>query len=180
MGQLDANDAYILDSNSFIAPFRNYYSMEHFPSYWNWLKDSFSTNPKNLILPKIVYDELTTKSDDELSEWVKSNLQPYVYDESHDTDMWLTFQKVLNFIQTSGYYIKPGVDDWLKEGKADPQLVALAVAHKWKVVTFEESAGVLNKNTPMKKEPKIPDICDHFGVECVNLYLIEEKLQLVI
>ena len=174
----DINEAkYLLDSNSFIAPSRNYYKLEIMPAYWKWLADHQNNG---LVLPKIVYDELT-HDDDELSQWVKKNLNNVVFSNyEQDTDFWKEYGEVINYIQSSGYYKNPGIENWMQETKADPKIIAIAKVYGLQIVTFEQSAGKLSKNNPIKKEPKIPDVAAYFGVECIDLFKLEETLNMVI
>lgn len=53
-----ANAKFVIDTNSFIEPFRQYYSMSHFPSYWAWLEDRIAGDSREIIVPEVVYQEL--------------------------------------------------------------------------------------------------------------------------
>lgn len=180
MKSLSGKDTFVLDSNTFIAPYRNYYAMDHFPSYWSWLKDEFAMYESKLVLPKIVYAELTS-SPDRLANWVRAELQPFVYvGYENEPLVWGKYQQIINFIHTSGYFTGAGISNWDQNGKADPLLIAMAAAYGWKIVTFEQSAGRLSKKNPTSKEPKIPDVAAAFEVDCVDIFLLEEKFNLVI
>ncbi|GAF37850.1 hypothetical protein JCM14108_2930 [Lentilactobacillus farraginis DSM 18382 = JCM 14108] len=54
----------------------------------------------------------------------------------------------------------------------------MAAAYGWQIITFEQSAGQLSRKNPMKKEPKIPDVADAMGVNCISLFQIEDRYQL--
>jgi hypothetical protein len=61
------------------------------------------------------------------------------------------------------------VDSEKERSRADPFVIALALVKKCPVVTGEKSNGTPNR-------PKIPIVCDHFGVRYLNLLqLIREK-----
>lgn len=171
--------AFLLDSNSFIAPYRLYYSMSHFPSYWTWLSSQITNGDNTMIIPKIVFNELT-QSDDELSNWVKDNLQQFVFNEyEHNPDVWNNYGEIINYIHNCGCYKNPGKVDWDQAGKADPVLIAIAKSYDCHIVTFEEPSNNLSPKNPMKKEPKIPDVASHFGANCVNLYYLQDQFKLV-
>lgn len=171
------NGKYLLDSNSFIAPSRNYYKLERMPAYWNWLT---THQGDHLVLPKIVYDELAS-GDDDLGQWVKSNLNGIVFNEYEQSpEFWGMYKEVIRFIKNSGYYREPGVSNWMQAAKADPKIIAIAQVYNLQIVTFEQSAGNLSVKNPVKKEPKIPDVANHFGVECIDLFKLEELLNMVI
>lgn len=167
---------YLLDSNTFIAPARQYYSLVGFKSYWNWLS---SQKRDNILLPKIVYDELTKDQDDALATWVKDNFEEVVYkDYENENEVWNKYREILNYVVTCGYYKDPGKSEWLKDGKADPMIIAIACVKNATIVTFEQSAGKLSEKTPVKKEPKIPDVAKKFGVKCINLFEFEKRLKI--
>lgn len=52
---------------------------------------------------------------------------------------------------------------------ADPWLIAIAIVGGYSVVTFERTSA-------SPKKPKIPDICDHFGVKHCNLFQMMRSL----
>lgn len=63
------------------------------------------------------------------------------------------------------------VDDRPNKGQADPFVIALARTKQAVVVTQEVSN--LNSNG---KRPKIPDVCKHYGVRCIDfLALVREE-----
>lgn len=115
---------------------------------------------------------------DVLSQWVKNNLANILFDSyEQNLQFWDMYQKVINYIQSSGFYKNPGLLEWMKETKADPQLIAMAKVYNLSIVTFEQSAGRLSIKNPIKKEPKIPDVAKYFGVSCIDLYDLETKLR---
>lgn len=176
------HDGFIVDTNSFITPFNTYYSMENFPSFWNWFKGQFEGSDHNLILPKVIYDELRNgKDDDHLSLWIKQNLKMQIFSDYENSDtFWKNFGIITNFIHSCGTYKLPGIDEWDKTGKADPILVALGMTYGWKIVTFENPTNLLQTKNTTKKKPKIPDIAKYFDVDCVSIYDVEKDLDLVI
>ena len=67
-------------------------------------------------------------------------------------------------------YKQKSFDEWATFEKADPWLIAIAKAHDYTIVTMEERNRNLNPSNPTSKEPRIPDVCDALGVNCINLY----------
>lgn len=181
---------YILDSNSFISPYNDYYRQPLFPSFWNWYKEEITKPQGDIILPKCVYDELEAGKDD-LAEWVKNNLNPVVYNERKIDAVWNNYAQVINFI-SNGSYRTPAVNNWKQAGKADPLLIAIAMTlADAKIVTFERRSGnfrrnsngnivLKNQNNPLGREPKIPDVADQFNVSCITLFDLESDLKLKI
>ncbi|WP_354631243.1 DUF4411 family protein [Levilactobacillus brevis] len=171
---------FIIDSNSFIAPFRNYYHMDNFPGYWSWLHEQLTSPKKQLLLPKIVYDELAS-SQDSLAAWIKRDADQYIFkDYQNEPKMWQHFGEVMTYIQNCGFYKDVSIANWSQTGKADPQLIAIAMTYNCDIVTLEQSAGNLSTRNPMKHEPKIPDVVTAMGVKCVDLNTIEQKFKLII
>lgn len=171
------NGKYLLDSNSFIRPSRSYYKLNIVPSYWKWLSNQQGAG---LVIPKIVFNELN-QGQDPLSLWVQSNLKGIVFkDYEQSLKFWNVYSAIINFVQTSGYYRNPGIDEWMKQTKADPQIIAIAKVYGLKIVTFEQSAGKLNKKNPVKKEPKIPDVAKQFEVKYIDLFQLEKELNMVL
>lgn len=124
-----------------------------------------------------------------LSDWVDDNLKPIVYNETKQPEVWKNYAKVISYI-SSGSYKTPSVENWKQVGKADPTLIVIAMTlGDSRIVTFEERSGnftrdingnvvLKNKNNPIGKEPKIPNVADQFNVECVDLFKLEKDLQL--
>nr|WP_289758741.1 DUF4411 family protein [Lactobacillus taiwanensis] len=91
-----------------------------------------------------------------------------------------------------GSYKDSSVANWSQAGKADPLLIAIAMTlGGCKIVTFEQRSGnfikndqgnmvLKNRNNPIGKEPKIPDVADQFDVPCISLFELEEDLQLYV
>ena len=62
---------YVLDANVFIASANDYYPLDIAPSFWRQLGD-IMCDDKTIIIDA-VFNEVTCK-DDELSDWLKSNV----------------------------------------------------------------------------------------------------------
>ena len=172
------NAKFVIDSNSFIDPFKRYYSMSHFPSYWAWFEGCLTGSSREIVIPEVVYKELSG-SGDQLSIWLANQIRPFVF-KGYETDpQYLTqYGKIMNYLQTCGYYQTPAIANWSQDWKADPKLIAMAAAYGWQIITFEQSAGQLSAKCPMKKEPKIPDVANAMGVRCISLFQIEDRYQL--
>ena len=158
-------EGFLADANTFIAPYRGYYSFDLAPRFWKELREKI-VDGSIIILDK-VYDELFAGGD-ELSDWV-SNIGPFNQLNHKNTDIIVVYSDILAHIQTSGLYKQKALAEWSDNRIADPWLVACAKVNKFTVVTFETSNANLNKQSP-SSHPKIPDICKEFGVEYLNLF----------
>ena len=60
-------EKFLIDSNSFMAPYRQYYAFDLIPTYWDEL--SKRTESGRLVLLDMVKAEID-KGEDDLAEWV--------------------------------------------------------------------------------------------------------------
>jgi len=155
---------YLMDSDTFIAPYRTYYPFDFAPSFWEFLGNNILNG--NIAVLKKVYDEVS-KGADELSVWIKSLGLMTV--DHRKPNVISKYQDVLAHIQTSTtLYNTKALTEWSDSNRADAWLVAVAMAHDYKIVTFERPNGSLGTN--ITSHPKIPDVATNFGVECISLY----------
>ena len=135
--------------------------------YWfRWLKPTFAVTFWELmdgairdgviISTEEVYHELERK-DDELFEWVKERKEMFVP---------LTDDVQAKVDEIMAQFPKL-VDERTGKSFADPFVVATAMVSEATVVTGE------THGTP--ERPKIPVVCEHFGVPCVGSVEFIEK-----
>lgn len=60
-------ERFLIDANTFIRPYRQYYAFDLIPSYWKEISDKSTSG--RLILLDMVKAEID-KGDDELTEWL--------------------------------------------------------------------------------------------------------------
>ena len=164
---------YVFDSNSFITPYNTYYPFDFAPGFWRRLGDEIQKG--SIVVLDKVYDELV-KGDDDLSQWMKSRK---AFQTVTKTDKYTLAQyaKILEYIQSSEFYKGSALLEWAKDSVADAWLIASAVVHKYTLVTFETPSGGLSVISKSAKA-KIPDICDHFGVEYISLFQAMRELSI--
>jgi len=163
---------YIVDANAFITPYNTYYSFDLLPNFWNQMKKHIECG--NIVILDLVKDEIGKHTDDDLSNWLKDvKIKTFIKYSNPDTVP--CYSEIIKYVDECGYYITDKVlSDW-DHPSADPWLIAAAWVYKYKLVTFEQSAGKLsNKNK--SKRAKIPDVCEHFGIKCCNLYEMMREL----
>lgn len=169
---------FLLDTNTFIQPYDNYYQMDLFPTYWKKLSE---TSEANLAISDHVEQELKIENKpdkkDELQIWVESNFNGKVYSENTGKVIE-NFQKVMEYVRTADYYSPRAFDEWSND-IADPWIIAVALAEKLTVVTLEKRHGNLDANQPTRKV-KVPDVCDALGVECLTLNELLREVDMVI
>ena len=148
---------YIFDSSTLIDLFRHFY-LGRFPTLWQDF-DILVSN-KSIVSVSEVAKELQQKHD-RLSEWVKNHRKIFLKPTSDE----LEFVKEIFNIPHFQKLIKKRE---LLEGKpvADPFVIAKAKALGAFVVTQEDDK---------KNAAKIPNVCRHFGIPCLNLEGFMEK-----
>lgn len=160
MVQKRLTDGYCIDTSALIDLWRRYYPRDIFESLWKDLEGLVKDG--HLVAPREVHEEIK-KQDDDLLEWSKEHRDMF---EKLTEDQIETVKEILRE--------HPKLIDQEKTSpEADPFLIAQAKCRDWIVITSEHSRS--NSNAP----PKIPDVCENFGVECYNLiqFFREEEWQ---
>lgn len=142
---------YVFDTSPLINIFKNYYP-RRFPSLWK--KFNELVNNENLISCRENYREIEER-DDNLFEWAKNHEKIFKSPSAEEG----------KFI--SQIYSIPLFRDNIEQQKllkggcnADPFVVAKAKSEDACVVTLEKFKS---------NSPKIPNICGHFKIECLDL-----------
>ncbi|WP_145484612.1 DUF4411 family protein [Yersinia aldovae] len=158
---------YIIDSNIFIEAQNTYYCLDVCPGFWEFLSQRFESG--ELISIKNVYDEISHK-DDAIYEWVKER-RPF-FGAVDDEITQKNFAEIANYVQTEYSSRKannPNIHSFLSV--ADPWLIARAKTLSATLVTHEIKAG------SGSFKPKIPDICEKFGVQTMRTDELLRMLQ---
>lgn len=147
MTQRTLFSGYCIDTSALIdlKPYRQ----EFFPSLWADLERFVKQGL--LIAPKEVLSELN-RQDDEISRWANQNKWMFVDLDSDQTKELSNILKVF-----------PNIIDVDKIFDADPIIIALAKCQGWGVITNE-------KPSTKPKNVKIPDVCNHYHIECLSLF----------
>jgi len=149
---------YVFDSDSLINLFKHYYP-ERFPTLWEKF-DALISEGK-LISVREVVNEIGS-NEDSLGIWAKEQ-KNILFLESTVEEL----QFVSEIFKVRHFQAMIRKQERLK-GKpvADPFVIARAKILDACVVTQE-------KNT--ENAAKIPNVCDHFGIDCINLEGFMEK-----
>lgn len=140
--------SYCIDTSSLIAAWHELYPPANFPSFWNHL-DSLIRSGR-LYSPFEVRREITNKSE-ALSSWLDDRKGMFVQlDANIQAEVKEVLARFQSFARGHG-------------GKefADPFVVALGKCNGYIVIT-EEKGGSDTK-------PKIPFVCNHYGIGCINI-----------
>ena len=147
---------YVFDANIFINLQRRQ-PIDIYPSLWNKLGELMTSGI--IVSSQEVYDEITIGGDD-LEKWAKSRKDSFLPSD-------VAIQTIVRTILQNHRGL---VEGGKKKNSADPFVIALAKEKQCTLVTEENRNG--NKDTP-----KIPDICDVYGIKCINFvdFSREEK-----
>ncbi len=151
-----------LDTNSLVEPRKGPYGFDIAPRFWKFLEQKIN---EGIIASSVtVYDEVDNEAEDDLLQWAKQQKDVGFFVEP-DTIVQTVFREVADYVNKT--YPPHQASEFL-DG-ADPWIIAHAKAYGGRVVTFEKAA-------PNAKKPKIPDVADHFEVECLNIYEMAREL----
>jgi rRNA-processing protein FCF1 len=154
---------FCLDTNVLIQPWQKYYSPTLCPDYWEILDQLGAQG--TLFIPQAVFDEIA-KSDDDLSDWLKSSRIPVLKVDGRVT-------RQLERIYQSNEKHKFLVDNTKQRSLADPWVIAHALNENAMVVTKEEKVTAMNSN-----RIKIPNVCDNMGVPWMNDFQLIKELNI--
>ena len=142
---------YVFDSSPFIDLFRHYYP-QRFPTLWENFNDLISR--QTIVSVQEVRRELERK-EDRLSDWAGNHKELFLPPDVRESRFVAEIFKIKHFrvlIEKKEQYI---------EGPAaDPFIIAKAKIIPGCVVTQEK----LKANAA-----KIPNVCKHFDIRCVDL-----------
>ena len=151
---------YVFDSASLINLFKHYYP-ERFPTLWE--KFDILVSEEELISVREVFNEIGS-SEDSLANWAKEKKNILFLETTAEE-----FKFVAEIFQVRHFHFQAMIrkQERLK-GKpvADPFVIARAKILNACVVTQE-------KNT--ENAAKIPNVCEHFEIPCINLEGFMEK-----
>ncbi len=140
---------YCIDTSSLLEAWTRQYPRVVFPSLWEKIEALIATG--RLCSPEEIRIELERK-EDELGKWAKAQsglFVPLSHDQTTEVSQILTDFQLL-------------VDTSRGRSGGDPWVIALAKLHGYTVVTEEKLS-----NSP--KKPKIPDVCNHYGIAYITV-----------
>lgn len=139
---------YCMDTSALIAAWNERYPIENFPRFWELLDELIGEG--RLYSPRDVKKEVT-KKEDGLRSWLDQRTNMFVeLEEDIQNDARLILAEFpLLTKQIAG------------RNPADPFVIALAKARSYTVVT-QEGMG-----SPTR--PRIPLVCNHYGVDCMDI-----------
>jgi hypothetical protein len=153
---------YLLDSNVLIDADRDYYPIDRFPEFWEWLLHQAAQGL--LKVPVEAFEEIKDGKG-RLVEWIKEH-KAVLLEETE-----LEAGPVSRVVEDG--YAPNLTEDELEKLKADPFIVAYGVALPGQVtvVTMERS-----KPKRQRANRHIPDVCSDLQVPCIDTYELLRRL----
>ena len=154
-----SEEIFLIDANSLITPYLNYYPLDLAPGFWNQLESAIKNG--NVVILDMVKNEIL-QGNDLLTEWMKNMESEVIFIDHRDPRIIAQYSLVLQYIQDDCRYKISALTEWAQESVADPWLIATAAVYHYTLITFEESNRGLDANNPSKRA-KIPDVAREFG-----------------
>ena len=153
---------YLIDANTFIAPYRGFAPMDVAVTLWDKFKCMSDTG--TIVLLDKVRNELYVHAD-ALHQWVDANFNISSILVFQDNQQAVSNYGAISRWAASQNRTQKALDKFLRQDAADIFLVAYAstAPANYTVVSFEGS----NHNAP--SDFKLPDVCNQFGVKCIPL-----------
>lgn len=156
-------ETYIVDTNVLLEAARRYYPMARVPAFWDWLEQQFAD--EMVATMSMVKDEVDFPQ--EVVDWLRQRESDQQLVDESDPSIQDEYRKMAEWLIVQPY----GPEHiWNFLSKVDLWIIAAAKVRKSTVVTQEVPAG------PGSKKVRIPDICGHFGVKCINTFELMEEL----
>ena len=146
---------YSFDSNVIINPWNRQYPRDVFPGFWRDIEELIENGLA--ICAEEVRREIEHK-DDDINHWLTDRAHMIV---PFDRGIEEAYIEVINKFRAYAKRTQA-------RNQADPVVIALAMSRNLVVVTEE-------KREPGSASPKIPDVCDHFGVVCLSIVEMMRK-----
>lgn len=158
---------YILDTNIYIAAYRNYYAFDLVESFWKHLVDGAKSG--RIVSIDKVKAELEHEIDP-LCEWATKECHQ-AFTSTDRPDALNIYADIMKWV--NGMNFKPAAKAEFARG-ADGWVIAYAKAAGHTVVTHEAYRPDAIRTVPM------PNICKQFGVEYVDTFVMLREIGLKI
>lgn len=168
--------SFLMDTNSFVEPYRLYYQFDIFPQYWDFIKEKIEDGSIS-ILDKVRNEILAPCKKDDLADWI-AKIEVKNLIRHNEQEIIYVYAQTMQNIKNDKRYKESAIEEWSRKDVADPWLIAAAKVYHLKGVTFESRNGNLNPINP-SKVAKIPDVAQSFNVQTLNLYAMLKELGFV-
>lgn len=159
---------YIVDSDVFITAKNRYYAFDICPGFWDSVIHEHETGRLRSI-DSVRRELLNGRPDEALVLWVKNTLPSDFFLDTSEPEVARAFGEVMLWVTRSPQYFDSAKAAFAT--KADGWLVAYAAVHGLTVATNELA------NPDSRKEVKLGDACNQFGVSYEDTFAMLKALK---
>lgn len=160
--------SHIVDSDVFITAKNRYYAFDLCPGFWGSVLHHCNAGRLRSI-DKVRQELMLGRPDEDLVRWVDNVVPASFFLETAGADVIAAFTEVMLWVQRHPNYFDQAKAAFAT--KADGWLVAYAKVHGVCICTNEQPAP------GSRKEVKLPDVCDQFGVMYEDTFAMLKALQ---
>jgi hypothetical protein len=142
---------YVFDTGAFIR--LNSYYPDIFPGFWQQFDETVASG--DIVSTREVLRELERDDPDHVLSWARRNAAVFSTPTDAETAFVGSILSVPHFQQIIGTKAR-----LTGTPVADPFVIACAATRE---------ATVVSEEKPKPNSAKIPTVCEHFGVDCLNL-----------
>jgi len=157
----------LVDSDVFITAKNLYYSFDLCPGFWKSLLHHHRRG-RVFSVDRVRSELLAGHRTEDLVRWVRARVPSGFFLPVNTADVVRTYTNIMVWVQRHPQYFDVAKAKFASG--ADGWLVAHASVHQATVVTNEQPAP------ESRREIKLPDVCDRFGVERINLFAMLRAL----
>jgi hypothetical protein len=166
---VSATEAYLLDSDVLITAKNRYYAFSICPGFWDSLLHAHRFGRLHSI-DRVQQELLNGSDDDDLVQWVGSAVPAEFFHSCGETEVVNAFKEIMLWAQRHRQFTDAAKANFASG--ADGWLVAFSKVKRTIVVTNEQPAP------DAKKEIKLPDVCNAFGVPYCDTFAMLQALRL--
>ncbi len=168
---------YLLDANVLITAHDEYYPIDRFSPFWDWIIDHAKQG--TIKMPFEMMAEVKAgqpkrdaqNQDDELLFWLRRN--------NHEKDLLLNAsadQVDVNRVFREGYELpRPSLDE-LNKIRKDPLLIAYAMARQGPTIVTLEAKQENATDEMQRHKRKIPFVCRKLGIRSIDTFVLIREL----
>ena len=161
---------FLIDTNCVVTPYNDYYRPRYALSnpFWERMRQLVESGEVGIL--SLVKDEIVrgVQEGDRLDEWIQS-IADKVIDPKQNSAIVDNYGEIMRYVANPINAFSPNAQQsWMRDGVADPWLVASAREYNATIITFEKYV----RRTPnqLAAGAKIPNIAHEYGVSCVSLF----------
>lgn len=161
---------FLIDTNCVVTPYNDYYRSRYALSnpFWERMRQLVESGEVGIL--SLVKDEIVrgVQEGDRLDEWIQS-IADKVIDPKQNSAIVDNYGEIMRYVANPINAFSPNAQQsWMRDGVADPWLVASAREYNATIITFEKYVRRV-PNQPAAGV-KIPNIAHEYGVSCVSLF----------